>query len=238
MIDPRKLLPDTVPVVINNFNRLDSLRIQIDWLCGLDEPVSIIILDNASTYPPLRRYYRTLRGRPNIQVVFLGYNSGLEGISDVADELRDCPCYVVTDPDLVPYASTPSDILARMRAVLQNHEALNHVGASMEIDDIPDVYPMKAEVVEWESRYWPPQARAVDDVGYAAWVDTTFGMYRGTSDVTRIEPALRLARPYTLRHVDWYADPTRLSDEQRYYQKTCRDIGSWTTRLRARRPGG
>ncbi|MCE9613261.1 MAG: hypothetical protein K8T26_03240 [Lentisphaerae bacterium] len=232
MIDLRRVAPTAIPVVINNFNRHDSLRTLVAWLQRLEGEKAIIILDNASTYPPLLDYYRTLRDVANVQVVRLGYNSCLEGIKDAVAEMGAFRRYVVTDADLVPYPNTPSDILRRMDALLERYPQFSQVGASLEIRDIPDHYPLKAKVQDWESRYWPPEAPAVDAEAYEAWVDTTFGMYRRGVDVARIEPAMRMARPYTLKHVDWYMDPAHLTDEQKFYLRVAKPVASWTKRLR------
>ncbi len=235
MLDARRLIPASIPIVINNFNRFDSLCALIEWIRGLDGEKSIIILDNASTYPPLRAYYRSLRKSPNVQVVRLGFNSRLYGIEDVVKELGGFRRYVVTDADLVPYPDTPPDMLQRMDALLDKHPQFTHVGASLEICDIPAHYPLRDKVLAWESRYWPPQAEAVGPDGFVAWVDTTFGMYRQGADVTKIDPAMRLARPYRLKHVDWYIDPARMTDEQRHYLCVSRPVASWTAKLREQR---
>ena len=231
MVDRRRVSPASVPVIINNFNRLESLRALVDWIQRLDGEKSIIILDNASTYPPLRDYYRALRAS-NLQVVYLGYNSGLQGIADAARELRSFRRYVVTDPDLVPYPDTPTDVLVRMDGLLDKYTRFNHVGASIEINDIPSAYPLKEEVVAWESKFWPPQAKRVGADGFEAAIDTTFAMYRSGAETLQINPAMRLDRPYTLKHVDWYIDPAHLTDEQRYYLTVGTVTASWTDKLR------
>ena len=231
MLDPGRVRPGSVPVAINSFNRLETLRTELEWILSLDGEPSVIVLDNASTYPPLLDYYRTLR-HPRVQVVFLGYNSGLEGIEDISRELKRYGRYVVTDPDLTPYPDTPSDILTRMHEALDRFPRYNIVGASMEIDDIPESYPLRDAVREWERRYWPPQAEVVGEGLFDGWVDTTFGMYRPEADVTRIEPALRMDRPYRLRHADWYLDPENLTEEQAFYQRVCTPVGSWNAKLK------
>jgi len=230
MIDPRRIRPGSVPVVINSYNRLEALKIEVEWILGLDGEPSVIILDNASDYPPLLAYYASL-DHPHVQVVFLGYNSGLEGLEDLAGELKRFPKFVITDPDLVPYPDTPSDILSRMSDFLDRYPQYRQVGASMEIRDIPDCYPLREQVRQWEARYWPPEAAVVEEGAFEAWVDTTFGMYRSNSDVTRIEPAVRLDRPYTLRHVDWYLDPDNLNEEQEQYLAACTRVASWNDHL-------
>lgn len=231
MVDWRRIAPGAIPVVINNFNRLETLRVLVDWLMGVEGPAAIIIVDNASTYPPLKEYYRTLRNHPRVQLVRLGFNSGLEGMEDIGRELCGIPKYVVTDPDLVPYPGTPRDILRRMAEFLDRHPEINHVGASLEIADIPDFYPLRSKVLEWESQFWPPRAKPLGDDGVEAWVDSTFAMYRGTSDVSAVTPAARLNRPYTLKHADWYIDPARMSAEQDFYRGVCSEVASWSVAL-------
>ncbi len=231
MIDPGKVREGSIPVIINNFNRLGSLRREVEWVLDLDGGTSVIILDNNSTYPPLMDYYRSLRTHQFIQVVFLGYNSGLEGLEDMACELRQYPFFVITDPDLIPYEDTPADILLRMKEVLDQHPEYNHVGASIEIEDIPDQYPLRQQVQNWEARYWPPEAPVIGDGLFEAWVDSTFGMYRGTSGVRQIDHALRMDRPYRMKHVDWYMDPDDYSEEQEYYLSTCTRVASWNDHL-------
>lgn len=236
MIDPRRLPADAIPVVINNFNRADSLRTLVDWILTLEGNPAVIILDNGSTYPPVKAYYRSLRALPQVQVVRLGFNARLYGIADAVQELTAFPRYVVTDPDLVPYPQTPRNILTHMKAMLDRYPQFTHVGASLEIRDIPATYPLREQVIAWESRYWPPAATPVGLDGYEAWVDTTFGMYRQGADVTQIAPAMRLARPFTLQHVDWYLDPDHLTDEQRFYRRVSLPVASWTHKLRLASP--
>jgi hypothetical protein len=231
MVDPGKITPGTIPVVINNFNRFESLKQETEWVLSLEGGTSVIILDNNSTYGPLLDYYKSLRDHEAVQIVRLGYNSGLEGLEDMQKELSQFPYFVITDPDLIPYKDTPTDILIRMKEVLDRHEAYNHVGASIETDDIPDHYPLKQQVVDWEARYWSPDAPVVAEGVFEAWVDSTFGMYRSTSGVRQIDHALRLDRPYRMKHVDWYMDPDHLTEEQSHYLKLSTRVASWSDKF-------
>src|SRR5690606_6941213 len=49
-IDHTKIKEGSIPILLNNFNRLESLKELISWLMTLETPTSIIILDNKSTY--------------------------------------------------------------------------------------------------------------------------------------------------------------------------------------------
>lgn len=222
------LSPDCIPVVIINFNRLEALATLVDWLLTLPANLKLIILDNHSTYAPLLRYYQTLAPR-NVRVIYMNDNYGPGATLRLAPALRTFEHYIITDSDLVPTPATPADIIQKMAATLECFPAFNHVGASLEINDIPACYPFQDLVLQWESQHWRKPLNA--DV-YEAAVDTTFAMYRGTSDATSTHPALRLARPYTLRHLDWYVDPQQLSEEYAFYLKTCSNKATWATKLR------
>jgi hypothetical protein len=222
------IVGDTTPVIINNFNRLKSLDILIKWLLSLNDRVSIIIVDNHSSFPPLLEYYATLNTR-GITVIKLGRNYGTEALLPITLSLKNANTFVVTDADLVPYSTTPKNILTKMKEVLREYQTANHVGASLEINDLPDHYPLKPSVIEWESQFWKNKRR---DGLYIANIDTTFAMYRAGSNVRKVSPALRLDRPYTLMHVDWYINPESIDEEYRYYMSSCNDAATWCTRFK------
>ena len=224
----RALSPSCLPVVIINFNRLEALAQLVAWLQTLGPPCTIFILDNNSTYAPLLGYYEQLR-QSGVVVLSLPTNGGTRSVLQVAAALRRFEKYIVTDGDLVPYATTPADILQKMATTLDHYPAYNHVGVSLEIEDLPAHYPLRDVVQAWEAKFWQQPLGA--DV-YEAGVDTTFAMYRGTSNLRRIVPGLRLARPYTLQHVDWYINPAALTDEYRFYLRTCSAVATWSTKLR------
>lgn len=228
LLDERKIRAGTIPVVINNFNRYASLKILVDWLLQLSQPVSLIILDNKSTYPPLLAYYRTLN-HPQIQVVRLPRNYELSMILPVSLLLQNFTKYVVTDADLIPY-NTPADILEKMMIALDRRPDLNHIGASLEIEDIPVTYPFYKEVKLWEGQYW---TNRMGKDGFLACIDTTFAMYRRDSAVYKIYPAMRLDRPYTLKHVDWYVNPENVSEEYSYYLDRCSNVSTWNTKYKS-----
>ena len=48
----------SIPIIINNYNRLTSLKILISSLEKMGYK-NLFIIDNASTYPPLLEYYNT-----------------------------------------------------------------------------------------------------------------------------------------------------------------------------------
>lgn len=225
--DYSKIAKDSVPVLINNFNRLELLKMQIDWLLSLDDKVSIIIVDNQSTYPPLRSFYENIE-HPNIQVVYLNFNSWRKGVEYIGEKkLPGFKKYIITDSDLLPFESTPKNLIGHLSRLMDNYPAFNHIGTSLEINDLPDWNPLKAIIIKHESQFWAPKAKLINGEVSEAQVDTTFAMYRNTSKVLPTGPALRTVRPFTLKHVDWYLDPNNNPSEYKFYLDSCKSIATW-----------
>ena len=230
-LDYSKIPNEAIPILLNNFNRLDLLKLQLEWLQSLKENIAIIVVDNSSTYPPLLQFYKTLSAH-NIQVVYLGFNSWRKGVEYLAGKLKSFQKLVITDVDLLPYPNTPKNILTHLSNLLDKYPDYNHIGTSLEIKDLPDTSPMKHKVIQFESRYWSPQATQLNQEVFIADIDTTFAMYRNTSRILRTGPALRTDRPYTLKHIDWYMEPNNYSKEYKNYLSSCKSFATWATELK------
>ena len=228
LINYDKIIDNSIPVIIVNYNRCQTLMQMVDWLLQLDDAVSIIILDNASTYPPLLEYYDSL-DYPNVQVKRFTKNHKLDKMIAISQTMQQYEYYVVTDADLIPYSDTKGNILSRMKVMLAKHKDINHVGASLMINDIPDYYPLKHAVQKWEGQFW---THSREENVFEAFVDTTFAMYRNNSYLMELYPALRLGKNYSLKHVDWYVDLSNLSHENKYNMAAATDVSTWNTRLK------
>jgi hypothetical protein len=212
--------PKNIPIIINNFNRLGYLSELINWLerAGM---TNIIILDNASTYPPLLKYYKTCPHR----IIYLGRNAGYMALweSDVFEEFRN-DFYVYTDPDVVPTEDCPNDFMDVFLKILAANADVKKVGFSLKIDDLPDFYERKAEVLAMETKYWK---RKRSTMAYDAPIDTTFALYRPKAFGDHRRKALRTFPPYIARHLPWYIDSQNLPEEEIFYKKIASDSNSW-----------
>ena len=203
-----------IPIVINNFNRLSFPLQLIRFLedCGF---ANIIILDNNSTYPPLLEFYRNTQHKVIRQSNNVGYLAFWK--SGLYDRHR-WNYFVYTDPDVLPVADCPRNFVEYFKSILDKSYGLDKVGFGIKIDDLPDSFSLKTKVVNHEKKFWEKE---VAPGVYKAQIDTTFALYKPFSNLkfgeTSTLAAYRLAFPYVIRHLPWYADSQNLSEEEIYY---------------------
>ena len=94
----------------------------------------------------------------------------------------------------------------------------------MRIDDLPDHYIHKQDVITWESQFWRKKS---SNGFYSAPIDTTFAMHRPGGGHVNAN-SLRSAPPYLARHLPWYYDLSKPSVEIDYYNKNADQlISNW-----------
>lgn len=201
----KRRTPLRCPVYINNRDRLTTVRAMVEYLQHV-KGAETIIVDNASTYPPLLQWY----GSGVVEVMRFP-NLGPQAPWKIRDLARGADYYIVTDADL-DLTGVPLDVLEVLRDGLERYPNRIKAGLSLEIDDLPDTD--ESQVIRgWEKRFWRDRA---DNRFWNANVDTTFAMYRAGTGWRSVSPALRADRPYTARHVPWYQ---RMDDEELYYSE-------------------
>ena len=212
-----------IPVFIINRNRLGALRRLVDWLMTAGTR-RVVIMDNASDYEPLLRYYDALPD--GVKLLRLTENFGpyvlwQQGVHKVLDTP-----YVVTDSDVVPADFCPPDLIETLARQLQRWPDAKKVGMALRIDDLPDSYGEVDTVRKWESQFWEhPVAPGV----FAAPVDTTFAVYPAHGEFSNEPCNLRLGYPYIAEHTPWYVDEAALSEEERYYREhTSATFSNWS----------
>lgn len=204
----------TVPIIINNYNRLTYLKTLIEWL-EKNGYTNIIILDNNSTYPPLLDYYKTTKHK----IVYLKDNLGYMALwkSVFFKEVKNS-YYVYTDPDVVPNNDCPKDLVFQLYKVLKANTQIEKAGAALKLDDLPEYYNLKNEVIKAEEKYW---TKKVSDNVFDALVDTTFALYRPLASGNAEEcKAYRLGGKYCLHHLPWYENSSQLNEENQFYKNS------------------
>lgn len=213
------------PVFITCRDRLSSLLPMLSWLeqAGHNR---IILVDNASTHPPLREFLE----RTTHTVVRLDRNLGQLAAweSGAVRKYASNEWYVVSDPDIVPTEDCPADAVAYFREVLERYPLYVKAGFGLRIDDLPACYKHARDVRSWERQFfWQPFGRNL----YHASIDTTFALYRPYNDGFQFAhgPAIRTGRPYLARHLPWYTDSSNPTEEELYYAKHARaDVTTWS----------
>jgi hypothetical protein len=211
------------PVFINCFNRVTVLSQLVEWLLRAGQR-RIILLDNGSTYSPLLKYYEQFAYERRVTVVRLGRNFGNVALwaSDILKRLEWREPFVYTDPDVLPDDECPIYWMRHFTTVLEKNPTIMKVGFGLRIDDIPDCYRFKSDVIAWEKQFWEnPMGRGL----YRAPIDTTLALYRSGTlawTLSLVEEAkhcaIRTGAPYLARHLDWYMDSDQPTAEQTYYR--------------------
>lgn len=215
------------PIFLIAYNRLTPLQRVVAWLESAGYQ-NLHIIDNASEYAPLLQWLadspHTVHRMPENLGHLALWKSGQ--FQDIIDHQP----FVLNDCDVLPDADCPADIVARLAAVLSRYPAFTKVGLSLRIDDLPDHYALKSQVLDWEARFWEHPLE--DGQLYEAAIDTTFAYYRPgiNPDDSRWWRSLRTAPPLTAQHLPWYDDTTQPSTEDLYYQSHLREMSSqWST---------
>jgi hypothetical protein len=216
----------TFPIIIVSFNQLFYLKKLISYLRSRNYN-NIIILDNASTYPPLIEYFKEIENQVTIHRLKNNYGHLVFWKKKEIFKLYCGNYYVVTDPDIVPDENCPDDFLKYFKNLLNRNPEFTKVGFGLKIEEIPETNPNKEKILNWEKKFWKEQDK---DGNYIAEIDTTFALYRpGLIRRGTFYKGLRTKSPYLATHGGWKVDPNQLSEEQLYYLKTANTSSSWKT---------
>jgi len=192
---------------------------------------NIIIIDNLSTYPPLLEYYKSLQG---VAIEYMDKNYGHMVFFEKEELLHKYGkgFFVVTDADIMPNDKLPDNFLKQMLLILlKEFSSVNKVGFALDIENIPDYYIKKDNVIKWETKFWQRKYLNSSTEAYISSIDTTFALYMPNFFQKYREvdffSGIRLAGNYLAKHGGWYIDYDNLSEEQKYYQKTATNSSSW-----------
>jgi hypothetical protein len=213
-----------IPIIINNFNRLDSTRKLIENLEKRGY-TNLYIIDNVSTYPPLLEYYKTCK----YTIYQLDKNLGMNAlwISGIFKNFRH-DFFVYTDSDIIPIDECPDDFLSFFLDTLKKHRLAQKVGFSLVIDDLPDCYAMKNEVISHEKQFYKYKC---DELLFWAPIDTTFALYRPWAKRRHGNFSIEMYRtafPYMARHTPWYVDSKNPDEETLFYLNQKLTITGWS----------
>lgn len=193
-------------VVINNRDRLTTTKKLVEDLLDRNTQ-EIWIIDNDSTYPPLLDWYNKVSSEVKVLKYHNGGHLALWSLGVVNQIQEDWVFYTDSDIELNP--NMPKDYQRTMLDIA-NHYGHIKVGCAIAIDDIPDFYWLKDQVLRNENRWWLEQVGP--DI-YLADTDTTFNLNK-KADLYR---SVRVAGDFTCKHKPWYIDINNLDEEEQYY---------------------
>lgn len=211
------------PIFIICRDRVSPLRELIAWLEKADM-TNIILIDNGSIYPDLLKFFSSTP----YQVIRTGKNIGHTVVwaEGFAKTLFPDKYYIVTDPDVIPDDDAPLNAVEYFYRLHIRYEHFK-VGFGLQIDDLPNHYILKPQVIEWERQFWKIP---LENEVYEAAIDTTFALYKPFTDLYTLHPSIRTGRPYTAKHLPWYVDSSKIDEEEAFYRMhASQDITSWNT---------
>lgn len=210
-------------VFIISFNRLEYLKILIEWLEGAGFE-NIHIVDNNSTYPPLIEYLASSKHKIHRMEKNFGHLAVWD--SKKFEDIVGKKYYIVSDCDVVPVDECPKNITEHFFGILEKYPKMTKIGFGMKIDDLSERYVHKNLVVRWEKKFWE---KKIGDGLFDASIDTTFALYR-----PGIFPpdkkwwrSIRTDFPYLARHLPWYQNSSRPDEEEIYYEKSLKNKSSF-----------
>lgn len=221
-VPPAAIMFNLVPVIIPTFNNPTYLSGIIGQLSrrGL---TNLIIVDNASTFPPMLDCLRRLSA--NYSVRRMADNAGPRRAWEDREFFDSLPnLFCVTDPDLRLNAALPRDFTDRLFELTTKYE-IGKVGFALDISDraaLRDeqftIGGQSYQIWEWESQFWH---EAVEPDVFRASLDTTFALYnKSYFTVDAPLSALRVAGDYTCQHLPWLKAVTLPKDETDFYRAT------------------
>lgn len=212
-------------------------------------PFEIIICDQGSTFKPTIEFLEKLES-DGIRIYRWQKNFNINrernlardniGINEnIQDYFRIYPKsnYIVTDPDIF-LDNVNGDISEVYAHLLNIVPEIIAVGPMLRIDDIPDYYPLKEQLLsnsrhkEFHSRPQHTISYNKEKIGYVfAPIDTTFAMFRAETQWQRTRKGIKAIRtfaPYSAKHLDWYIDSQNLTEDQEYYMKHASTNAHWS----------
>lgn len=214
-VKQEKMGLENIPIFIISYNRLSYLKIMIDKLADRGKS-NIIIIDNASTYPPLLEYYKQIP----YKIIYLDKNEGhMVFWNNPKFQKYRKNFYIISDPDIIPVEECPADFIEQFFKYLKKYPFVRKVGFSLKIDDIPRNNDLYNEIIQWEAKYNIPLVNH-KRLCYAG-IDTTFALYIPDQLVRKqsFYSAFRTTYPYQAKHLPWYKNSSMITEEDIFYSQ-------------------
>ena len=193
-----------------------------------------ILYDNDSKYPPLLEWYKS--DDCPYEVRYLNRNDGCYGFWNRGELLNNdhhngyC---AVTDCDL-DLSGVPDDFLQVAMRVYRRNTSVMKVGVSLEINDVPSNAVARHAMNQYENKCWNHPLPESEGGHYLAGIGATLCICHSSRANAEFYSAIRLARPYTARHLPYYLTREQIESdsEYKYYLARCHDIPVFSNYIR------
>jgi len=221
---------EKIPIFVIVHDRIKVLKKTLaSFNKYIKTPYEIIFFDTKSTYKPCIDYLKKMEEN-NYKVYWTGINDHNLIMNAVYDYKKhnNFKYFVITDPD-IELDNVNGDILEYYIYLLNKYKVIG-VGPMLRIDDIPDYYPRKKKVIKGHTRqFWNKKPKEIKynnkkyNIQYSP-IDTTFQLCSIDNIPNKFpnKNCIRCYAPYSARHLDWYLNPDKLTEDQIYYSKNAR----------------
>lgn len=230
---------NTIPIIVIVRDRLIMLKQCIRSLMKQNIPISIILVDNASTYPPLQKFLSTAIKRfPKIKYIWkYRRNAMYDNLQHAQQrllrlpEFRNSSVYGITDHDVV--LVNPRAVQTYKQLLDKMNTRIDGIGPQLRINNIPTYYPLRKLVLKKHHKFWTRNGILNHTNPHCRYrvapIDTTFALYRRSYIKVKgaTDNCLRVYKPYDALHLDWYLNPTKLNEEQKYYTEHSGSVSHW-----------
>lgn len=233
-----------IPIFVISHDKVDQLKKVIDsYDKNIKTPKKIFVFNHNTTYEPCLEYYKELelKGIHTFHAYeecnsYKAVNRSrdrnlLKIMRQFLDENKDVNYVVITDCDVELCPSDGNILDFYIKNIKEIGSTDTCIGPSLRIDDIPNFYPNKKQIIKRHSvLYNVKEKRHIEYEGktitlHRNAIDTTFkiihrdNVYKIKKDIcTGPQTSWRCDTPYNAWHLDWYEDPDKFGEDIIYYK--------------------
>jgi hypothetical protein len=225
-----------IPIFIIVHNQYEILKKTVEsYEKNIKTPFEIIFHNVASNYYKTVEYLKGQKqnGYTVYHSKINNHHTVMNSVKDYISKNKNCKYCVITDPDIM-FSEINGDILELYIYALNKLKCVT-VGPMLDINDIPDYYPRKQEVIKGHTdQFWRRKRHTIEFNGnnyeyILCNTDTTFQLF-ATNNLPPSFPhsnSVRFFAPYSAKHLDWYIDPNNLTPCQLFYLNNTTQISHW-----------
>ena len=195
-----------------------------------------VLLDNGSDFGPCVDWLKKVSTHGQATVISLNGNRGPHAYYSIPFALRSS-WYAVCDSDL-DLSDVPSDAIDKLESSFLAFPEIAKSALSLEIEDIPEESIWKKQVIDMETQYWNKENYVPEHDCFRTMTDSTFFLTHADRNNilnANFYSSVRLNKPYTARHIPWYADSSTWGPEDFLYMLRQRLTGVvWSARFQNR----